>query len=452
MLAIRSSRRRRSDVLSRTVAVATALVVCALTAGESAYAIPQDRLSWITRSDTESAYDYEQSTVDIGTTDESVQHWLVASEAYTLVGDGPVSPDGYQRVDNRSYSLGGIGFGDAADLRPLTANSHYPWSDQAPPEGVDQWFSETEWDPSGHALYADLDEYGWEWPPTTDSSIVHVDLEDGNVTPVVDFPEDYWLKGPSSPTVNADGSRLAFVTQVDPAGDPTGAPIDFGPFTIAPMALYVANGDGTSPTVLTQSSQWLSILQPDLSPDGSQIVFTGVTADFTIGVFTIDTTSGYVTQVAATDYYTYSVAKWSPDGQYIAYADGNGTARHPLRIVLVDADGANERTLDTLPAGSHADTVMTSFSFLKSSTDPDPGPGPFPILPSEPASAARAETQGVADGSGRVSPRLTGCAGGRPGGCATGNQRTLRQIQHLCQLRQCGGRHGVRSHFAGRGR
>jgi hypothetical protein len=118
----------------------------------------------------------------------------------------------------------------------------------------------------------------------------------------------------------------------------------------------------------------------------------------------------------------------------------------------MDADGADEQTLETLPEGSDVATVMSSFSFRKPSTDPDPGPGPFPMLPSESASAARSGPQGIADGSGRVSPRLTRCAGGRPGGCATGNQRMLRQIQHLCQLRQCGGRHGVRSHFAGRGR
>ena len=90
----------------------------------------------------------------------------------------------------------GSGSADAADLRPLTANSHYPWSDQAPPEGVDQWFGETEWDPSGDAFYADLAEYGWDWPPTTDSSIVHVDLDGGDVTPVVNFPEDFWASRP----------------------------------------------------------------------------------------------------------------------------------------------------------------------------------------------------------------------------------------------------------------
>ena len=244
---------------------------------------------------------------------------------------------------------------------------------------------------------------------------------------------------------------MAFVTQVDPAGDPTGAPIDFGPFSIAPMALYVANSDGTSPTALTESSEWLSILQPDLAPDGSEIVFTGVKSDFTIGVFKISTTSGDVTEVAAMDYYAYSVAKWSPDGQYIAYAEGNGTESHPLRIVLMDADGANARTLDTLPEGSDADTVMTSFSFLKSSTDPEPGPGPFPVLPSEPASAARAGAPGVAGGSPRVSPRATGCSNGSSGNCATGDQRQLRRVAQLCHVMRCG-RHGVRSDLAGRGR
>lgn len=452
MFAIPSAGRRWSAVLSRTVVVASALVVCVLTASESAYAIPQDRLSWITRTDTKSAYDYEQSTVDIGTTDETVQRWLVASDVYALVGDGPVSPDGYQRVDNRSYSLGGIGFGDAADLRPLTANSHYPWSDQAPAEGVDQWFSETEWDPSGDALYADLAEYGWEWPPTSESSIVRVDLDGGDVTRVVDFPEVAGLDGPRAPTVEADASHVAFVTQVDPAGDPTGPPIDFGFFSIAPVGLYVANSDGTSPTAVIDGGGWLSILQPDFSPDGSEIVFTGVTSDFAIGVFKVSTSTGLVTQVAGMDYYAYSVAKWSPDGQYIAYADGTGTEYNPLRIMLIDADGANERTLDTLPEGSDVDTVMTSFSFLKSSTDLAPGPGPFPVLPSEPTSAARAGAAGVAGGSRRVSPRATGCTDGRAGNCAAGDQRQLRRVAQLCQVVRCGRHGGLRSRLAGRGR
>ncbi len=438
MLAIPSSRRRWFDALSRTVVVASALVVCALTTSDSAYAIPQDRLSWVTL-DTEDPWYYVQHTVDIGTTDESVQNWVV-NDTYTLVGGGPVSPDGYQRVDDSSnYSLIELGFSDAANLRPLTANSHYPWSEHTPPEGG-QSIADTEWDPNGQALYAGMSEEGSDWPLTANSSIVHIDLDGDELTPVIDFPEDFWLVGPSSPTVNADGSRLAFVTQVDPAGDPTGAPIEFGPYWIAPQALYIANSDGTSPTVLTESDMWLSILQPDLSPDGSKIVFTGVKADLTIGVFTISTTTGYVTEVAPMDYYTYSVAKWSPDEQYIAYAEGNSTESHPLHIVLMDADGANQQTLETLPEGSDEATVMSSFSFRKSSTDPDPGPGPFP--PSEPASAARVEAQGTADGSHRFSPRLTGC-GGRSGDCATGDQRQLRRVAHLCHALRCG-RHGAR--------
>jgi hypothetical protein len=457
MLPIASARRRCCHALCRTIAVSSALVVCALVAGDAAYAVPQDRLSWITRSDTESAYDFVQSTVDIGTTDESVQHWLVAGDAYTVVGDGPVSPDGYQRVDDRSYSLGGLGFSDAAGIRPVGANSHHPWSDQAPPEGLDQWLSETEWDPSGAAFYADMTEIGWEWPPTTESSIVRVDLNGQEITPVVDFPEVWGLDGPRAPTVEADGSHVAFVTQVDPAGDPTGSPIDFGPFSIAPVGLYVAGSDGASPTALIDGEDWLSILQPDFSPDGSEVVFTGVTSNFTIGVFKVSTVSGIVTQLAGMDYYGYSVAKWSPDGQYIAYADGTATEDDPLRIVLMDADGANERTLDTLPEGTDVDTVMTSFSFLKSSTDADPGPGPFPIQPSESAAAtasatvARAQTLASSGGSGRVSPQPARCGGGRPGSCAIGDQRDLRRIQHLCHVLDCG-RDGIRRHLAGRGR
>jgi hypothetical protein len=375
----------------------------------------------------------------------------VASETYTLVGDGPVSPDGYQRVDDRSYSLGEMGFSDAADLRPLTANSHYPWSDQAPAEGIDQWFGETEWDPSGEAIYADLAETSWDWPPTSGSSIVRVQLDGGDTTPVIDFPEVPGLDGPRAPTVQADGSHVAFVTQVDPAGDPTGSPIDFGPFSIAPVGLYVADSDGTSPTAVIDGGDWLSILQPDLSPDGSEILFTGVTADFTIGVFKVSTATGVVTQIAGMDYFAYSVAKWSPDGEYIAYADGTGTESHPLRIMLVDADGTNERTLDTLPPGSDVDTVMTSFSFLKPSTDLDPGPGPFPILPSEPAPAPRSATQGRPGGSARVSPRLTGGSSGRQDIRTTSDQRQLRRILRLCHVAQCGP-DGVRSHFPGRRR
>lgn len=127
-------------------------------------------------------------------------------------------------------------------------------------------------------------------------------------------------------------------------------------------------------------------------------MFKGVTATFAIGLFKVSTSSGIVTQVAALDEYSYSTVKWSPDGQYIVCTRGNSTEAHPLRVMLMDGDGANERTLQTLPVGSDVESVVSSLSFRKASTDPNPGPGPIPVPPTLPSVASGTETSALGAG------------------------------------------------------
>ena len=443
MLSMLAGRRAYRRLWIVRLAVLCCAVVCGMFAvvGQ-AFATPANRLSWITTSPTDSGdSESTQNSVDLGTEEESIRHWLLGRSEYAVHNDAPqgsVSPDGLQRLATGSSVDGRLALGDATGTQPLSASVRL--SD--PVQGAN-WalrptiFNSTAWHPSGHAVYADavtpppgdpLADYDWA------EKIVRFDIDGQNYTPIIDFPETgYSQLGQRYPDVDAGDDHLVFVTEVDPDGAATGQPLVLYGYTFKPQALYVTDTDGTSPTPLITGDHWLQIVDPAIAPDGSEVVFYGLTDAFEYGLFKVDTTTGIVRQLTsgyADPGYSDAAPDWSADGTLIAYVRtaGSGDSQtYPGKVMVMDPDGENNRVFATAPAGA----AVSGLSFRQASSYPDPGPGPFPdITAPAPPPQDGPQTWGVASTAvadvpvtlGSPSPQLPRCDRGRPVNCATGNQ------------------------------
>ena len=84
---------------------------------------------------------------------------------------------------------------------------------------------------------------------------------------------------------------------------------------------------------------------PDLSPDGSRIVFHGNRLGEGPGIYVMNCGTGEVRLLIA-DVEAHG-PRWSPDGRQIAFTQSRG-------ISIVEADGSNVRKIDGLPDPSSA--------------------------------------------------------------------------------------------------
>ena len=134
-------------------------------------------------------------------------------------------------------------------------------------------------------------------------------------------------------TMNSDGSnptRLTFneVRDSSPVWSPNGRQIAFDSHRDGNWEVYVMDADGKNQRRLTHHPRIDA--EPDWSPDGGQIAFLSARnggPDHNFNIFVMDTDGGNVRQV--TDTFFAQRPKWSPDGEWILYMEGDIFAIRP---------------------------------------------------------------------------------------------------------------------------
>jgi Tol biopolymer transport system component len=146
----------------------------------------------------------------------------------------------------------------------------------------------------------------------------------------------------------ADVKRLTWTDgfEQDPAWSPDGSHIAYESSGLNRYRIFVMNQDGTdqhvvSPDTYSGVIDW----QPAWSPDGTQIAFASTrptNAAWHVWIMNADGTNLHQLPGGLTQH-----PVWSPDGSRIAGDNGNGP------LLVVNADGTNERQLTTPPAATY---------------------------------------------------------------------------------------------------
>ena len=152
-------------------------------------------------------------------------------------------------------------------------------------------------------------------------------------------------RGPFDDTlflVDLEGNARDLLALTDGAGDVAWAPgreIVYGAGFEDTTALYALDPAGSTPRRLTpgtaSSLRW--------SPDGLRIAYVRT---FAGEIWVLDTTRSNQVQVLATGSGLVQSPVWSPDGQYVAFADNTGEELH---LYLVHRDGTGLTRLATHP-------------------------------------------------------------------------------------------------------
>jgi Tol biopolymer transport system component len=134
-----------------------------------------------------------------------------------------------------------------------------------------------------------------------------------------------------APSFSPDGRRIAFESSRSGVG----------------QEIWLADPDGANAVQITRSapdSQGLTYNangNPNWSPDGRRIVFTGHGANSEPDLFTVDPDGGGRRQLTR-DPYTDALPTWSHDGRWIYYRQDRPTSHN---IVRVSADGSSSQQL-----------------------------------------------------------------------------------------------------------
>ena len=129
--------------------------------------------------------------------------------------------------------------------------------------------------------------------------------------------------------------------------------------------LFTMDGDGSSPTCLTNSQQPLESYRPDWSPDGTKVVFTRNVPGSDREIFVMNADSSNI--VNLTNHPNLDdEAVWSPDGTKIAFVT---TRDGGHQVYVMNADGSNptnitnSNSLDEFPAWSPDGTKIAFTSY-----------------------------------------------------------------------------------------
>ncbi|HWR27610.1 MAG TPA: hypothetical protein VN377_04130 [Candidatus Thermoplasmatota archaeon] len=179
------------------------------------------------------------------------------------------------------------------------------------------------WSPDGSAIV--YESLGDENSGTTVSNAnIYVVNSDGTGMRSVTNEPSY----EGQPSWSPDGNKIAFV-YVKAEGD-----------GYSNYHIYEMNADGSNWVQLTNRSITVNNQNPDWSPDGTKIVFTG-DGDEHQGVFCIKLVDKSLTFVGALG----GKPTWSPGGSEImtyGYESGTGS----MRIWVTNADGSNSKKVD----------------------------------------------------------------------------------------------------------
>ena len=123
----------------------------------------------------------------------------------------------------------------------------------------------------------------------------------------------------------------------------------------------------------TRISDAGSFLWLDPSPNGKTFLATGYKLNriklASEAVFHIDTASGKVIEVKAFDEVAFLVAWWSPDGHRIGCmkydSDSANNRLGDSHLLILDADGKNEKTLLTIKGDHQKTRFLGWFSAAK---------------------------------------------------------------------------------------
>lgn len=183
-----------------------------------------------------------------------------------------------------------------------------------------------------------------------------------SVTPIIS-----WGGGEESPAISPDGTKIAFTSYINPAGEflSTEAPV-----------LYIANRNGSSPERLTPKS--LFGVTPTFSPDGKKIAFTGWEKGKDTEIYT-EKLSTLKVEAITNNSVRDEVPDWRSDGRigYGRYAIIEGWEVAEFRVI--DSNGKNDEYLSG------------PYSFKLGYT----GPASFAAIPGEPITLGP-ESEGLA--------------------------------------------------------
>jgi TolB protein len=100
--------------------------------------------------------------------------------------------------------------------------------------------------------------------------------------------------------------------------------------------IYVMNRDGTGQRRVTFAGNYNS--NPDWSPDGTRIAFTGRDSRNRFDIFIVDVNSSLIERLTQ-DQGNNESPTWSPDGQYIIFQSSRGGDESNTQLYIMTADG-----------------------------------------------------------------------------------------------------------------